>query len=335
MAAHVFVISSLTASPPRVSQSASTRAIVALVSPTASSFAASRDTPCQASICAIRSRPDQPCAASIGMSSCSSVRSASASYGAHASPSSSRNSIASRYMRRRASERVRADARGGRMQRRGDDQPTVFTDAADAAQTQTPTQTPSAKMAASGAPPPRAIALRTGVVFVHGIGTQAPSETFLDWSGAIVELLTDWREAEASLDPPAEGERIDDPVWRAEFTFNAASPPYLELGIPEHGGVPATTWVITEAWWASDLRPPNLGTTIDYLRRRIGTVVEAISDGYRDRARRLAELALATDVIGEPPPLDWRLAEDLDKFQSKTFGAPPNRRVAASAAVCA
>ena len=221
------------------------------------------------------------------------------------------------------------------MQRRGDDQPTVFTDAADAAQTQTPTQTPSAKMAASEAPPPRGIALRTGVVFVHGIGTQAPSETFLDWSGAIVELLTDWREAEASVDPPAEGERIDDPVWRAEFTFNAASPPYLELGIPEHAGVPATTWVITEAWWASDLRPPNLGTTIDYLRRRIGTVVEGISDGYRDRAPRLAELALATDVIGEPPPLDWRLAEDLDKFQSKTFGARPIGWLVAGAGVVA
>jgi hypothetical protein len=209
------------------------------------------------------------------------------------------------------------------MQRRGDDQPTVFTDAAAAAQTQTPTQTPSAKLEASAAALPRGIARRTGVVFVHGIGTQAPSETFLDWSGAIVELLTDWRTAAAPADPPAGTERIDDPVWRAEFTFNAASPPYLELEIPEYADVPATTWVMTEAWWASDLRPPDLGTTIDYLRRRIGTVVSGISDGYRDRSPRLEELAQATDVIGEPPPLDWRLAEDLDKVQSKTFGARP------------
>ena len=169
------------------------------------------------------------------------------------------------------------------MQRRGDDQPTVFTDAAIAAQTHTPTQTPSTKMEASAAAPPRGIARRTGVVFVHGIGTQAPSETFLDWSGAIVELLTDWRASEAAVDLSHPGERIDDPVWRAEFTFNAASPPYLELAIPEHAEVPATTWVITEAWWASDLRPPDLGMTIDYLRRRIATVVSGIADGYRDR----------------------------------------------------
>ena len=215
------------------------------------------------------------------------------------------------------------------MHRRGDDQPTVFTDAAGAA------QTPSAKLEASPATRPDGIAKRTGVVFVHGIGTQAPSETFLDWSGAIVELLTDWRAAEAAVDPPPEGERIDDPVWRAEFTFNAASPPYLELGIPEHAGVPATTWVMTEAWWASDLRPPNLGTTIDYLRRRIAAVVEGISDGYRNRSPRLIELAMATDVIGEPPPLDWRVAEGLDKVQSLTFGARPIGYVVAGTGVVA
>ena len=209
------------------------------------------------------------------------------------------------------------------MQRRGDDQPTVFTDAAIASQTQTPTQTPSTKLEASAAAPPRGIARRTGVVFVHGIGTQGPSETFLDWSGAIVELLTDWRASEAAADPSRPGERVDDPVWRAEFTFNAASPPYLELAIPEHAEVPATTWVITEAWWASDLRPPDLGMTIDYLRRRIATVVSGIADGYRDRSPRLVELAMATDVIGEPPPLDWRVAEGLDKIQSRTFGARP------------
>jgi hypothetical protein len=218
------------------------------------------------------------------------------------------------------------------MQRRGDDQPTVFTDSAAAE------RSPSTKHAESGGTLPIGIARRTGVVFVHGIGTQGPSETFLDWSGPIVELLTDWRAAEAAQATEAaeeaeaaeatndadRHERIDDPVWRAEFTFNAASPPYLEVSIPEHAGVPATTWVITEAWWASDLRAPNLGQTIDYLRRRMATVVSGIAAGYRDRSPRLVELAQATDVIGEgPPPLDWRLAEELDRVQSLTFGARP------------
>lgn len=198
------------------------------------------------------------------------------------------------------------------MQRRGDDQPTVFSDAA------ANDRAPSVRHEVTGDLPP-AIARRTGVVFVHGIGTQAPSETFLDWSAPIVELLTDWRAATATGT-----DRVDDPVWRAEYSFNAASPPYLEVAVPAYGDVPATTWVITEAWWASDLRAPSLGRTIDYLRRRMGTVVSGIAAGYRDRAPRLHELAQATDVIGEGrPPLDWRLAERLDLIQSRTFGARP------------
>jgi hypothetical protein len=211
------------------------------------------------------------------------------------------------------------------MQRRGDDQPTVFTDH------QANDRSPSSRYAQSSDRLPKGIARRTGIVFVHGIGTQAPSETFLDWSGAIVELLADWREAEgatAATEAPTgaapDADRIDDPVWRAEFSFNAASPPYLEIAVPGHAGVPATTWVVTEAWWASDLRAPSLGRTIDYLRRRMGTVVAGIAAGYRDRSPRLHELAQATDVIGEGrPPLDWRLAERLDLVQSLTFGARP------------
>lgn len=202
------------------------------------------------------------------------------------------------------------------MQRRGDDQPTVFTDAAASG------EPASQKYAPAVTPLPPGIARRTGVVFVHGIGTQTPSETFLDWSGPIVELLTDWRADQAGKIPSdPDDDRLDDPVWRAEFTFNAASPPYLEIAVPAHADVPATTWVLTEAWWASDLRAPNLGRTIDYLRRRMATVVAGIAQGYRDRSGRLVELAQAGEIIGEPPPLDWRLAERLDETQSRAFGA--------------
>jgi hypothetical protein len=113
-------------------------------------------------------------------------------------------------------------------------------------------------------------------------------------------------------------------VWRAEFSLSAASPPYLEVAVPAYAGVPATTWVATEAWWAADLRPPDLGRTIDYLRRRLGLVVSGIATGYRDRSPRLQELAQATEVIGPGrPPLDWRLAERLDEIQSRTFGSRP------------
>ena len=204
------------------------------------------------------------------------------------------------------------------MARPPDDQPTVFSEQA--------ARTVQAEAAIVGAPRDvargtSAIAKRTGVVFVHGIGTQAPAETFLDWSGPIVDLLTDWRAGQAGDDPKA---RIDDPVWRAEFAFNAASPPYLELAIPTRDQIPATTWVFTEAWWAADLRAPNIGRTIDYLRRRMRSVVSDIAAGYyRGRNERLKERAQADAVIGpDPQPLDWRLVEGLDLVQSRTFGSP-------------
>jgi hypothetical protein len=200
------------------------------------------------------------------------------------------------------------------MQRRGDDQPTVFSDARSGE------AAPSKAHTSGTAELPPGCARRTGIVLVHGIGTQGPGETFLDWSGPIVELLTDWRADHHG----EQADRIDDPVWRAEFAFNAASPPYLEIAVPARDGYPATTWVVTEAWWASDLRAPSLGRTIDYLRRRIGDVVGGISSGYGNRKARLEELAEATDLIDKDrPPLDWRLAETLDRIQSRAFGAPP------------
>lgn len=137
--------------------------------------------------------------------------------------------------------------------RPGDDQPTALSDAstAGAGGFGPALDAPSETAADSGALElPFEIARRTGVLFVHGIGTQAPAETFLDWAGPIVDLLTDWRTARDDDGPPPEPDdpdRIDDPVWRAEFAFNAASPPYLELAIPSHAGLPETTWVLTEA----------------------------------------------------------------------------------------
>ena len=209
------------------------------------------------------------------------------------------------------------------MGRPRDDQPTVFSDeAARKAQTvepPTPAE-PSAQAATPAASGP--IATRTGIVFVHGIGTQGPAETFLDWSGPIVELLTDWRTDQAKDGPPTP--HIDDPVRRAEFAFNAASPPFLELTIPAHADVAETTWVLTEAWWAADLRAPGLGRTIDYLRRRMRSVVSDIAAGYyKGRNKRFQERAVAADVIGPGPlPLDWRLVERIDAIQSRTFGSP-------------
>jgi hypothetical protein len=214
-------------------------------------------------------------------------------------------------------------------ERPGGDQPTAFSDAEQAASTvaEPALEAPSEVAADAGAlhlPP--AIARRTGVVFVHGIGTQPPAETFLDWSASIVELLTDWRAGREAVTKPATdtADRIDDPVWRAEFSFAATSPPYLEIVVPSHAGTPETTWVVTEAWWAADLRAPSLGRVIDYLRRRLQTVVSGITLGYRSRAPQLLGLAIERNVVdADRPTLSWRAIEALDRVQSRVFGARP------------
>ncbi len=211
--------------------------------------------------------------------------------------------------------------------RPGDDQPTALSEVEGSAAAGGPAlEAPSEDAEdADALERPIEVARRTGVIFVHGIGNQTPAETFLDWSGPIVELLSDWRTARDGPDapPPGSPPRIDDPVWRSEFSFNAASPPYLELAIPAHEQLPETTWVLTEAWWAADLRPPDLGRTIDYLRRRMPTLVQGITDGYAARKGPLDVLAERL-AVAEPDaraPLDWRLIDGLDRLQTKAFGA--------------
>ena len=182
---------------------------------------------------------------------------------------------------------------------------------------------PVAETAGAASLPP-GIARRTGVVFVHGIGTQQPAETFLDWSGPIVDLLTEWRRAKEGSAAAATADVIVDPVRRGAFSFNAASPPFLEIAVPAHIDAPETTWVFTEAWWAADLRPPDLGRTIGYLRRRIRTIVSGISSGYRGRTANLTDMAENEGVIASgDPPLSWQAIALLDRAQAQVFGARP------------
>jgi hypothetical protein len=170
---------------------------------------------------------------------------------------------------------------------------------------------------------PLEVARRTGVVFVHGIGTQGANETFLDWADPIVALLTDWRTAKAHGDGSG-SERIDDPVWTAGFAIGGSRAPSLELIVPAHAGLPETSWVMTEAWWAGALRPPSLGRTIDYLSKRMATVVSGIGAGYRRRSHALHDLAVTVDLMGAgKEPLDWRVIERIDALQARTFGARP------------
>src|ERR1041384_7336627 len=44
---------------------------------------------------------------------------------------------------------------------------------------------------------------RTGIVFVHGIGTQAARETLFDWARPVIEVLAEWRREYDEANPTA------------------------------------------------------------------------------------------------------------------------------------
>jgi hypothetical protein len=116
---------------------------------------------------------------------------------------------------------------------------------------------------------------RVGVVFVHGIGTQPACETFLDWSGSIVDVLADWR---------IDHGFGEDPVRRCDYDLSGARLPILELEVPEYDGHPAQTWVLTEAWWAATTRSPGLGSMTGYVRHALPGIIAGIKASYRARA---------------------------------------------------
>jgi len=162
---------------------------------------------------------------------------------------------------------------------------------------------------------------RIGVVFVHGIGTQAACETFLDWSGSIVRVLTDWRtEHGFGLDP----------VVRCEYDLSGARLPILEAAVPAYDGHPAQTWVMTEAWWADRTRDPSLTYMTSYVSHAMGPIMAAIRCSYGLRReewqqQRSAALASAAAAGGSSdqdrlvaravrePRFDW--VDILDRIQ--------------------
>lgn len=120
---------------------------------------------------------------------------------------------------------------------------------------------------------------RTGVVFVHGIGSQKPAETLLQWSAPIIEVLTAWHGNLPTV-PPDPGPR--DPVLRATIDFSSTLPT-ISLRVPaattgDEVVHPEREWLMTEAWWASKVAPPGLNTITNWLGLRGGAaqVVDGI-----------------------------------------------------------
>ena len=172
-----------------------------------------------------------------------------------------------------------------------------------------------AERAAADRPAPE----RIGIVFVHGIGSQRPGETLLDWSRPIVKLLTDWVAGHKRTDTPPGTPRVDpatarDPVATSHVDFSGSQLPIVELHVPateaDDRTWPAQTWVMTEAWWASRVQPPSLGSMTDWIRRDFGRVVDGIRGGIGE-PRAEDRLAAVTPSGG---PTDPRWVNTLDHF---------------------
>src|SRR5256714_2930921 len=143
---------------------------------------------------------------------------------------------------------------------------------------------------------PAGEATRVGIVFVHGIGTQKPAETFLDWSSSIVRMLEAWR--------LEQGFGVD-PVVRSQFAFSPSALPFLELDIPAHGDRAGSRWIVTEALWAEAVRAPTLDVAARYLRDRLWTIVSGIRAGYRPREDSWRERTRATRAEDLAPADAW------------------------------
>ena len=117
----------------------------------------------------------------------------------------------------------------------------------------------------------------TGIIFVHGIGSQAPGETLLQWSTPIIKGVTAWR---AWASPPGRDEPLD-PVVGATMDFKSELPT-ITLSIPAWtsptGTHPEARWILTESWWAAKVAPPGLSTMTSWLGPQRGAeqIVAAI-----------------------------------------------------------
>ena len=153
-----------------------------------------------------------------------------------------------------------------------------------------PTSAPSAGDQAAGDRP-----LTTGVIFVHGIGSQKQGETLLQWSAPLIEVLTAWRRR--VVNRPG---MIRDPVEAARIDF-ADDRPTIDIVLPEIEVEGRTfkeaRWILTESWWAAKVAPPGLSTMTGWLGPQggAGQIADAVL-GNRTADRRLLKL-LATGAV--------------------------------------
>ncbi|HYH92558.1 MAG TPA: hypothetical protein VD763_05305 [Candidatus Saccharimonadales bacterium] len=148
-----------------------------------------------------------------------------------------------------------------------------------------PSVSPSPSGAEPAVPPLVLDPSMVGVVFIHGIGAQRAGETVIAWSAPIIRILSAWRR---------DRDMLADPVVRSQVDLTGRTTPFIELEVPADPAAPAERprqrWVLTEAWWASDVESPGISDMLKWLiwrgeARRIGdgilTGINAADDASR------------------------------------------------------
>jgi hypothetical protein len=149
---------------------------------------------------------------------------------------------------------------------------------------------------------------RTGVVFVHGIGTQAARETLFDWARPIIDVLGEWRREYDEGHP-------DEPIGENAVGSSSVSDPgnpWIEVDVPHVNGRLREQWLLTEAWWAGDVRPPSFTDAARYMLKQIPGIAKGIAEGYgqREPQRKKRLNDLITEYASDPDPVvQARVAE--------------------------
>ena len=169
-----------------------------------------------------------------------------------------------------------------------------------------------------GPPPPGQ--RRTGVVWVHGIGTQKPGDSLFDWTRPILDTFAEWRRDHDDHHP-------DDVVGENPVTAASVSDPdnrWIAVDIPAFKRRPRAEWLFTEAYWAGDVRPPSFSASAAYLLGHLRMIIRGIATGYglREPARKVRLEQLVRDHPGDPRLAElklamrgrWRVTDALDAF---------------------
>lgn len=121
-----------------------------------------------------------------------------------------------------------------------------------------------------------------GVVFVHGIGSQAKSATLSSWGEPVVATLRRWVDEHNSkpVSPQSGPKSSAVQVEITNASLTAGDCPQATVTVPAHSrsrdGAPdrdATTIYMTEAWWSESFLPQSSTAVLGWGFKTTGRAV--------------------------------------------------------------